>query len=216
VPRLVIDTYDDPENAARYGKRPATMRAEARALHRLLPGDLAGLDVLDVPCGNGRLGPLLRALGPRRVIGVDGAAAMARRAGGYDAVLVGDAAAIPLGDAAVDVTICMRLLHHFPAAVDRAAILGELARVTRRFVVFSFYRAATLEGLRRRCRRRPSARVGFSLRRIRSEAAEAGLRVIRAASLLPLVREQTLVLAAPVHGPFTGPEENPDACVCSS
>ncbi|MHC4472270.1 MAG: class I SAM-dependent methyltransferase [Planctomycetota bacterium] len=198
TPDLRIPEYDDAARAGAYAKRPGTTRAELSALSRLAKGLPGGLSVLDVPCGNGRLAPTLRTLGPDVLLGADGAPAMLERArDGYDAALAADASRLPLADRSVDLIVCVRLLHHFPRSGDRVAVLRELARVARRRVVVSFYRLTTLEGLRRRIRRKPSARVGVSLGRFRAELREAGLAPIRVASLLPLVREQTFFLAKP-------------------
>ncbi|MCU0728154.1 MAG: hypothetical protein MUE73_20595, partial [Planctomycetes bacterium] len=87
-----------------------------------------------------------------------------------------------------------RLLHHFRDRGQRVRILRELARVARGPVIVSIYLRWTLEGLRRRLRpKRPSSRWGLTVREVRRDAEEAGLRLDRVASLLPLVREQTFV-----------------------
>jgi SAM-dependent methyltransferase len=108
---------------------------------------------------------------------------------------VGDCSSLPLRSGSVDLAVCVRLIHHFPAPADRVAILGELARVARKTVVFSFYCSSTLQGLRRRLRGR-SARVAVPSSIVLREAREAGLTPIRTLSLPPLVREQTFVLAS--------------------
>ena len=155
--------------------------------------------VLDVPCGKGRLAPFLRELGPDLLVGADGSREMLTRAGdAYDARLRVDAAALPFAGDSVDLVVCMRLIHHFAESDDRRVILCELSRVARRAVIFSFYRSATLEGLRRRIRpKRPSGRFGLPLSVVRAEMAAAGLEPVEITSLLPFVREQTLVLARP-------------------
>jgi ubiquinone/menaquinone biosynthesis C-methylase UbiE len=194
---LTIPEYDDPSRARGYGKRPGTTRAELRALRRLLGAATRGSAALDVPCGNGRLAGLLSELGYRFLLGLDGAPAMARAARPrYLATVAGDAARLPLPDRSVDLVLCVRLLHHFPEADARRAILGELSRVARRAVAFSYYRSGTLEGLRRRIRRkRPGGRFGLSGAAILADVRAAGLEPARSASLLPLIREQTFVLA---------------------
>lgn len=48
--------------------------------------------------------------------------------------VVGDARALPFADRSFDVTVAVDVLEHVPAA-DRATVLGELARVTRRRIV---------------------------------------------------------------------------------
>ena len=191
--RLTMADYDDPERAASYGKRPGTTRAELRVLSRLLRRFPPGGVLLDVPCGNGRLAPFLRGLGPRVLIGVDGSAAMAGEGRAeYELTMAGDASRLPLRDATADLVVCMRLLHHFREAADRRAILAELCRVSRGLVVVTYYARRTLEGLRRR---RASARVGLRRREFEDDLRASGLEIVSHRSLLPLVREQTLVAA---------------------
>jgi len=189
---LTIREYDDPDRARTYDKRPGTTRAEFRALRRLLPPLREGAVVLDVPCGNGRLAPFAAELGPARLLGIDGAAAMARAgADRYDGVAAGDASRLPLPSGSVDLVLSVRLLHHFPERGDRLRILREFARVGRDLVVVSFYRLGTVEGLRRRLKR--SARIGLGLGAVREELRAAGIQPLRSASLTPLLREQTFI-----------------------
>jgi SAM-dependent methyltransferase len=102
-----------------------------------------GQSVLDAGCGTGRaLPPLRRAVGPAgRVIGADLTPEMlyaAVRAGRHHqgALMVADAALLPLRDAAMDAVFAAGLIGHLPGPGDA---LRELARVTRpggRLVVF--------------------------------------------------------------------------------
>jgi SAM-dependent methyltransferase len=88
--------------------------------------------VLDLGCGEGRAGRVLRALGHAPVIGVDASptlAAMARERGDYDEVVNADAAALPLGDDSVDLVIAFMSLHDMD---DLDGALREAARVLRR------------------------------------------------------------------------------------
>ncbi len=84
---------------------------------------------LDVGCGEGRVGRDLARLG-HRVIGIDGSPTMARAAANHPdvggPVLVGDAAALPVSDAAADCVVAFMSLQD----VDEmeAAVL-ECARV---------------------------------------------------------------------------------------
>jgi SAM-dependent methyltransferase len=190
--------YADPGDARAYGKRPATTRAEERAIRRLLAGEAAGGVVLDVPCGNGRLFPAISALAPRVCVGADRSPAMAALAGAVRPAVVADAARLPFRAGVFDVVLCVRLIHHFADPRDRRAVLSELARVSRGPVVFSCYSRFTLEGLRRRLRpKRASTRVGLSWPAVRRDAEASGLSVRARASLLPWVREQTFLLAVP-------------------
>lgn len=101
-------------------------------LERLVaPG---GRDVLDIGCGGGAL---VRELSDRgaRVIGLEVSEeqlAMARRrdAAGRARYLVGRAEQLPLEDAAIDLAVFMRTLHHVPSQALLAA-LHEARRVLR-------------------------------------------------------------------------------------
>ncbi len=205
--------YSDPEDARRYGKRPATTRAERRAIVRLLAGVPAGATVLDVPCGNGRLFPAISAGAPRLCVGADRSPAMAAIAGAARPAVVADAGRLPFRAGGFDVVLCIRLIHHFPDARARRAVLSELSRVSRDRVVFSYYSRFTLEGLRRLLRpKRASTRIGLGPAAIRRDAEASGLRLRARASLLPFVREQTLLLAVPdrmERGGYGGPEAKP-------
>jgi len=133
--------------AARFerGSRARIDRREQRAVQRIF-SSLAGCHVvLDVPCGAGRFAKTL-AGDRRRVIGVDSAREIlvhaqrrAARSGVRAAFLQGDAARLPFAPDAVDAVFCNRLLHHIVKADERAAILRELRRVSRRYLVVSFF-----------------------------------------------------------------------------
>jgi SAM-dependent methyltransferase len=96
------------------------------ALLGLIPAP--GRRTLDLACGEGRLARLLAARG-HAVVGVEGSpalAAAAREAAPEIEVLDGDAAAIPLGDGAVDLVVCSMALLNFD---DLDGAVGEAARV---------------------------------------------------------------------------------------
>ncbi|MFG2287872.1 class I SAM-dependent methyltransferase [Streptomyces sp. NPDC048595] len=91
--------------------------------------------VLDAGCGTGRALPVLREAVGRRgtVLGADVTPEMLRAAveagrGRYAALLLADAARLPLPDAALDAVFAAGLISHLP---DSAGGLGELARVVR-------------------------------------------------------------------------------------
>lgn len=101
-------------------------------LEDLLP--LAGLDVLDVGCGDGLLVRRLARLGAR-AIGLEVStghvdAARAQDASGSAEYVVGVGEALPLADASLDLVIFMKSLHHVPGK-HMAGALGEARRVLR-------------------------------------------------------------------------------------
>jgi len=89
----------------------------------------AGRLTLDVGCGEGRLGRVLRAAG-HRVVAVDGSPTMARFAAEAEdsqSVVVADAAALPVCDAVADLGIAFMSLMDID---DLEQTIRELGRVT--------------------------------------------------------------------------------------
>jgi SAM-dependent methyltransferase len=96
------------------------------AFERLLPGP--GAATLDLGCGEGRVGALLRDLG-HAPSGVDASptlCAAARERGVYEEVVEADAAAMPFDDGAFDVIVAFMSLHDMD---DPGAALRESGRV---------------------------------------------------------------------------------------
>jgi SAM-dependent methyltransferase len=96
------------------------------AFLELLPA--AGRATLDLGCGEGRTGAVLRSRG-HRLTGVDVApslAALASETGAYDEVQVADAATVPFGDGSFDLVTAFMSLQDMD---DPGAALRESARV---------------------------------------------------------------------------------------
>lgn len=180
-------------DAARYatrferGSRARIDRREQRAVRRIFASLPDCRTVLDVPCGAGRF---LRALAEcdRRVIGVDAARAIlahaqarARNAAIPAVWIQGDAARLPLRDEAVDAVFCNRLLHHILKPEERAVILRELRRVTRRYVIVSFFDYHRFGGLRRLFKRLKGSRPNYAAQptcgAFTAETAACGLQL---------------------------------------
>jgi hypothetical protein len=93
---------------------------------------------------------------------------------------------IPLRDNAVDGTVCVRLAHHLPTAVERERLLRELLRVSRRFVVMTYFDHHSLKNLLRRLRRpfnRKEPKMTMTTERVAALAREAGARLVDAPPL---------------------------------
>lgn len=139
------------------GRRARMDRLEHTALRALLDG-IGRLSVaLDLPSGVGRFSPVLAEVADR-VILADSSAAMLEVAR-EDALhpnleyLQTDALDVRLPDRSVDLVFCHRLLNHIPSAPARARVLREVARVTRRYVVLSYYAPSFRGRLRMAIRR---------------------------------------------------------------
>jgi 2-polyprenyl-3-methyl-5-hydroxy-6-metoxy-1,4-benzoquinol methylase len=155
------------------------------------------LSILDVATGGGDLPrDLARWLRRRgitpRIVAVDWSDrvleyARSRSRGHGEIVFVrGDARALPLGDASVDLVLCSLALHHF-TELEAVSMLRELARVTRRvLIVNDLRRSPTACGLiwlltrfsRNRMTRYDSplsVRRAFTPAEMRALARDAGL-----------------------------------------
>ncbi|HEY8587620.1 MAG TPA: methyltransferase domain-containing protein [Rhodanobacter sp.] len=117
--------------------RNPVMRAEERAMLKLMPGELQGKAVLDAGCGSGRY--MLHALrrGAARVTGVDLSPPMLQRAraeltgfdpGAHFELAQGNLEALPVPDGWADLTICGLVIGHLERL---APSLAELRRATR-------------------------------------------------------------------------------------
>ena len=131
---------------------------EQRILAQLLRQcQLTNSTVLDVPCGYSRFASLYARLGIT-AIGADVSYDMAHLAAasharhGRERWLCADVLALPFTDSVFDSVLCIRLLHHRYSDAERQRILCELARVSRRFVIISFYRSTLLHAMARHWR----------------------------------------------------------------
>lgn len=148
--------------------------------------------ILDVPRGAGRFTALLAAHAGR-VVSADAAAAMLR-SGAPGGGVQASAHALPFRDAAFDLVLCARLLHHFGGAAERRAVLRELARVSRRWLIASHFDRASLQAWRSRLRRRADGRHAIGVAEFRADAAACGWRVRDRAWVARGVSEQTWAL----------------------
>jgi len=160
-----IETYrrrlQDPERARNYaqrferGERKRIDRREQRAVRAIFSRLTDCRTILDVPSGAGRF---VASLGgnARRVLEMDAAFEIlefaqkrARAAGVCASFAQADASRLPLGGNSVDAVFCNRLLHHLTKAEERAIVLRELHRVTRRYAIVSFFDYLGFGGLRK-------------------------------------------------------------------
>ena len=173
---------------AQYRERSARRHTAERALlEALLPQPIDGL-VLDAPSGLGRMAELLAARGGRPV-SLDISPDMVQAASSLSGRgVIGELEHLPLADRALDGALCFRFLHHVPTREQRVAILRELARVSRRFVVVSWFHPLSLHHLRRAFSG-DSQRFALTLRQLRAEASEAGLEFEAARAQAPFLRD---------------------------
>ncbi len=163
--------------------------AEQRKLNALLSSNgMAGKALLDVPCGYGRFWPMLDTLRPN-LVGIDLDPVLVHKAANVNGRNGGSRAAcsnvfqLPFAADSFDAVICIRMLHLNWSDAERAAILSELARVTRRLVIISLYRPTPLHALWRMVKGTPG-RLRFTSDEQFSRLLEQG--DLRLGSLNPL------------------------------
>jgi ubiquinone/menaquinone biosynthesis C-methylase UbiE len=182
--------YGSLEGAAAYRRKYERSWLRRWSAHReatLLRWALAQAQTegvaLDVPCGAGRMVPVLLERA-RRVTAVDLSAAMVEEAKAAladdvaaDRVVLGTASAdaLPFDRGVFDTAVCWRLLHHVVDRDVRVGILHELARVTRRAVIITFADTGTWKAWSERVRRRTRRCAMLSEADVRAEAHDAGL-----------------------------------------
>lgn len=126
------------------GSRRRINEREQRAVARVFETIADCRSVIDVPSGAGRFAKVL-ARG-RGLIEVDVAFEIlefARERAEASKLRVlclqSDASKLPLADGAVDCVFCNRLLHHIHSTTERQVFLREFHRVTRKYLVISFF-----------------------------------------------------------------------------
>ena len=113
--------------------------------------------ILEIPCGGGRLTPGFADLADL-VIEADVAIGQVEYGRAHAQLstpnvwMTASAFHIPLRDRSVDGAVCVRLSHHLPTSAERERLFGELLRVSRRFVVVTFFDRHSLKNLTYRLR----------------------------------------------------------------
>jgi ubiquinone/menaquinone biosynthesis C-methylase UbiE len=195
--------YDGERFASRAG---ATFdRLEKRAIAGVLEGAL-GRDrtarLLDVPCGTGRITELLLGMG-FVVLGGDISEAMIGAArekckayAGQVAFQRMDLERLDLPAESFDLVTCVRLMHHLDSG-EREAVLKELARVSRRWVLVNVSYSSRYYRLRRAIKRglgQGVSRQSSTWGEIEREARAAGLRVYQRRFIAPWLSEDMVLL----------------------
>lgn len=166
-------------------KRWSTAR-EFKLLDRLLSSQGHCELLLDLPCGGGRLSPRIGAH-TDLLIEADiavGQVLYGKRHSELDTPqtwMTASAFHIPFRDNSVDGTICCRLCHHLPTAAERERLIEELLRVSRRFVIMTFFDFYSLKNWLRRARRpfnKKPPKLTMTVERVRELAEANGARLL--------------------------------------
>ena len=194
-----VDRYKSFEGAASYNtlytrtwaKRWAT-RLEFRVIRKCLEVVGPQESMLDLPSGVGRLYPAYRGTAKRHV-GMDisfemlkfAREAMKEVAPGF---AQSSATHIPLKDGAVDFVFSARLFHHLPDPEMRRRYILEICRVSRKWIVMTFFHTWSLKNILRRLRRpfnKKKPKVTMTTDELRAMVEPAGWEVVKS---IPLSR----------------------------
>ena len=145
--RLYADRFET-------GSRRRINEREQRAVAKIFASLEDCRSIVDVPSGAGRFAKVLSH--GRELIEADVAFEIlefarerAEKARLRVAFLQSDASKLPLAAGAVDCVFCNRLLHHILRVQEREAFLREFHRVTRKYLVISFFDYHAFGGVRK-------------------------------------------------------------------
>jgi SAM-dependent methyltransferase len=199
-----IERFDAAPVAAQYPSAYGARwreRREAACLRRFLATVPRASRVLDLPCGTGRLTPLL-AERDLLVVGADSSAKMVelaaanweRRKASYPPSVearfeVRQGASTGYADGEFDAIVCNRLFHHFRESEVRVSVLREFGRICAGPILISYFDSFSLDALRFRLRHwwrgtQPDDRIPISFDTMARDVAAAGLTVVRSTSVL--------------------------------
>lgn len=193
-------SYQEIANAAKYNemykgkisKRWSTAR-EFRILRRLLSSrEHSGL-LLDLPCGGGRLSPQIAPFTDLLVEAdiAEGQVLYGKRTMRSETPqlwMTASAFHIPFKDASFDGVVCCRLCHHLPTAVERERLITELLRVSKGFVVMTFFDHHSIKNTLRRLRRpldHKPPKMTMTIARVRQLARENGANLVEYPMISP-------------------------------
>jgi SAM-dependent methyltransferase/uncharacterized protein YbaR (Trm112 family) len=156
--------FEDVANATDYNeqfrRKPLKLGVtgrERRLIRRFLKPLGRSKAILEIPCGGGRLTLGFADLADV-VIEADVAIGQVAYGRAHSRLptpsvwMTASAFHIPLRDRSVDGAVCVRLSHHLPTSSERERLFGELLRVSRRFVIVTFFDRYSLKNLTYRLR----------------------------------------------------------------
>jgi len=183
--------------------KPVKMVAELRLIHRAMMLVPNTHDVLVVPCGEGCVMLDLAQRG-YAVTGADVSEEMTRAArramtesGLSCPVHREDLQQLTFPDGSFDTVICFRLFHKLPTEL-RQVIIGELCRVSRHYVLLSYFSAWSYISLNRKLRgvvggHKPD-RLATSLKELKGAFAHCGFELLKDFAQLPFLRTVHLAM----------------------
>jgi len=174
----------------RWTKRISTWR-EFGLLDRMLRNQGRCNVLLDLPCGGGRLSPPMGRYADL-LIEADVAVGQLRYGRTHARIptrqvwMTASGFHIPLRDASVDGTVCVRLNHHLPTEAEREKLVRELLRVSKRFLIMSFFDYYSPKNTLRRLRQlfnRKSPKSTMKVAELQRLAQDCGATLVECPAL---------------------------------
>lgn len=190
----------------RYGGFQSIMdRRERRFVDELLTRIGPVGKILDLPCGHGRFTPRLRAAattlltcGDHNEKNIAALVAAEDEAGTpIETVTVDLFETLPFDDGAFDLVFNFRFFHHIFDAGHRRHVITELARVSRRYLLVSYYDDVFIHRAQKRLWKHRKHRRSLPMvprPRIHAEFAAAGGRVAGDRAVLPVIHAHRIAL----------------------
>lgn len=218
--REIVGFYCQPEAAQRYAgyfqenaRHRRKDQREKRCIARGLAGVPCGALVLDLPCGAGRMYPLLKQLGffvvsadvsPYMVQAARSCAEATGQMSDRDLFCVADVVNTGFKDKQFDAVLCNRLFHHLADPNIRRQGLRELSRICSGPIVVSFFSTVATDAVRffvekHIFRKEFKDRIPISPFTFLKDIRTAGLSVVKWLPSRSLISKQWYVVLRPLE-----------------
>jgi len=187
-------TYDSIEGVEHYASRRYRhwdqrwiSNREQRMVQQLMKKHGLGGEIMDVPCGYGRFYNTLKEFG--NVHGADinhySVEYYNQRVSSDPGAVEAGADKLPFDDNAFNGSFCFRLLQHMHEPEERIAILKELKRISKDWIIASLYLSSPVHLLHRAIIKMPSKITQLTPNQLNQEVAAAGLKMHTMKSVVP-------------------------------
>ena len=209
-PDEIAHRFESPEAAKKYSMKASVTAIQSREIQcvrKLLNGYGSGTSVLDIACGTGRMLPLLMEK-KFKITAADYSGFMIEKATATTKAVnhncdvefgVENAMCMSFPDESFDVVLCNRLAHHFADPKDRVTLFRELARVSRKTVIVSFFWSLSWDALTFFLKHiirgsKPQDRIPLPLSTIRRDIDLADLDIKHILAKKPFISKQCYLL----------------------
>jgi ubiquinone/menaquinone biosynthesis C-methylase UbiE len=216
--RDVVELYNNPQTAEKYAaffsknlQHIRKDRREKRCVAKLLASLPQRAKVLDLPCGAGRMYPLLKKEMGFHVTSADASpymVAIARKKAEtltavdeliLDTFCVTNVLKTDFADKQFDAVLSNRLFHHFSDSEVRQSALRELSRICSGPIVVSFFSTVATDAIKHYFKKHIlreviKDRIPVSPFTFATDVRAAGLKIVKWKMARPLISKQWYLL----------------------